>query len=168
MGAFLHIFNHSMMKGLAFLSAGSIVNQTGTRDIQRLRGVGRMMPLTTMSLFIALLGLGGVPATNGFISKFILFSSAIGAGMPLLAVVGVMNSALSMAYYLRIMKTFISTPAKGFNVKEAPRLMVAVTVVMAIIIVLVGLYPEPLIKFSEGASQSLVEGLEKYIGAVLQ
>ena len=168
MGAFLHIFNHSMMKGLAFLSAGSIVNQTGTRDIQGLKGVGRMMPLTTMSLFIALLGLGGVPATNGFISKFILFGSAIGAGMPLLAVVGVLNSALSMAYYLRIMKTFISTPAKGFNVKEAPRLMVAVTVAMAIIIVLVGLYPEPLIKFSEGAAQSLVEGLEKYIGAVLQ
>jgi len=76
MGTFLHVFNHSLMKGLAFLSAGSIVHQAETRDIRSLRGVGRMMPFTSFALFVALLGLGGVPATNGFISKFILFNSA--------------------------------------------------------------------------------------------
>ena len=166
MGTFLHVFNHSLMKGLAFLSAGSIVHQAETRDIQSLRGVGRMMPFTSFTLFVALLGLGGVPATNGFISKFILFSSALGAGMPLLAVIGVLNSAFSMAYYLRIMKTFISAP-EGLRVEEAPSLMVGVTVVMAALIVVFGLYPQPVIGFARRASLALVEGLGGYIEAVL-
>jgi formate hydrogenlyase subunit 3/multisubunit Na+/H+ antiporter MnhD subunit len=56
---FLHVFNHSMMKGMAFLAAGSIVHEAGTRDIKSLRGVGKMMPITSISLFITLLGLGG-------------------------------------------------------------------------------------------------------------
>jgi len=168
MGVFLHVFNHSLMKGMAFLSAGSIVHETGTRDIKRLRGVGRMMPYTTFTLFIALLGLGGVPATNGFISKFILFNSAIGAGMAWLAVAGVLNSALSMAYYLRVMKALISTPEdEGLKVHEAPALMVAVTVLMAALVVVFGLYPAPVISLATRASRALVDGMSRYIGAVL-
>ena len=168
MGTFLHVFNHSLMKGLAFLSAGSIVHQAETRDIQSLRGVGRMMPFTSFALFVALLGLGGVPATNGFISKFILFNSAIGAGMPLLAVVGVLNSAFSMAYYLIVMKAFISKPeGEGLKVREAPTLMVGVTVVMAVLIVVFGLYPAPIIRYAGSASRGLVDGIGRYIEAVL-
>ncbi|MFQ6052844.1 MAG: complex I subunit 5 family protein [Candidatus Bathyarchaeia archaeon] len=168
MGTFLHVFNHSLMKGLAFLSAGSIVHEAETRDIPSLRGVGRMMPFTSFTLFVALLGLGGVPATNGFISKFILFNSAIGAGMPWLAVVGVLNSAFSMAYYLRVMKTFISSPgAEGLKVGEAPSLMVGVTVVMAALIVILGLYPAPIISLANRASRALVLEMGRYIGAVL-
>jgi len=168
MGTFLHVFNHSLMKGLAFLSAGSIVHQAETRDINRLRGVGRMMPFTSFTLFVALLGLGGVPATNGFISKFILFSSALGAGMPLLAVIGVLNSAFSMAYYLRVMKAMVSKPEdEALKVREAPMLMVGVTIVMAALIVLFGLYPAPVIGFAMRASRALVDEMGGYIGAVL-
>jgi len=168
MGTFLHIFNHSLMKGLAFLSAGSLVHEADTRDIPSLRGIGRMMPFTSFALFIALLGLGGVPATNGFISKFILFSAAIGAGMPLLAVIGVLNSAFSMAYYLRLMKTMISKPeGEGLKVTEAPILMVGVTLVMAALIILFGLYPVPVIAFARRASHALFDGISAYIGAVL-
>lgn len=168
MGTFLHIFNHSIMKGLAFLSAGSIVHNAGTRDIQRLRGVGKKMPYTTFALFIALLGLGGVPATNGFISKFILFGSAIGAGMPLLAVVGVLNSAFSMAYYLRVMKTLVSKPEKEVpDVGEAPLIMVVVTSIMAAIILITGLFPNMIIEMAGRASESLITGLEYYIRALI-
>jgi len=168
MGTFLHVFNHSLMKGLAFLSAGSIVHEAETRDIESLRGIGRMMPFTSFTLFVALLGLGGVPATNGFVSKFILFNSAIGAGMPWLAVIGVLNSAFSMAYYLRVMKTMISKPeGEAMKVTEAPTLMVGVTIVMATLIVLLGLYPAPVLGFAMKASKALVEGMREYIGAVL-
>ncbi|KON31548.1 hypothetical protein AC482_00340 [miscellaneous Crenarchaeota group-15 archaeon DG-45] len=168
MGTFLHVFNHSLLKGLAFLAVGSIVHQAGTRDIQSLRGVGRMMPFTSFALFVALLGLGGVPATNGFISKFILFNSAIGAGMPLLTLIGVLNSAFSMAYYLLVMKTFISKPeGEGLKMGEAPALMVAVTVAMAALIVFFGLYPQPVIRYAAKASRGLVEGLSTYIEAML-
>jgi multicomponent Na+:H+ antiporter subunit D len=168
LGTFLHVFNHSMMKGMAFLSVGSIVHETGTRDINELRGVGRMMPYTTLTVIVAFLGLGGVPGTSGFISKFILFSSSIGAGLGILAVFGVLNSALSMAYYLRVVMILLNgEPIEGMTAKEAPALMLGVTVVMAIIVIVLGFYPDPIMTFASDASQTLIEGLANYIGVVL-
>lgn len=167
MALFLHIFNHSMMKGMAFLASGSIVHETGTRDINSLRGIGKMMPVTSISLFIALLGLGGVPGTNGFISKYHLFSAAFGSGLGWLGIMGVLNSALSMAYYIRIMQVLLASPKEGLKANEAPILMLTVTMAMAAIIVILGIWPAPLISFANSASQSLVEGLSTYIGAVL-
>jgi proton-translocating NADH-quinone oxidoreductase chain N len=167
MGLFFHIFNHSLMKGMAFLSAGSIVHETKTRDIQSLRGVGKMMPITSLSLFISLLGLGGVPGTNGFMSKYVLFASAFGSGLTWLGIMGVLNSALSMAYYIRIMQILLGHPKDGFRVSEAPTLMVAVTLLMALLIVLFGLWPAPIIEFTTQASEALVNGLSYYIGMVI-
>jgi proton-translocating NADH-quinone oxidoreductase chain N len=168
MGTFLHVFNHSLMKGLAFLATGNIVHETGTRDIKRLVGVGKRMPYTAFALFVALLGLGGIPSTSGFISKFILFSSAIGAGMPLLAVAGVLNSAFSMAYYMRVIKTFISTPIEEVEeAEEAPLSMLIVTLGMALLILLFGVYPAPTIIYASAASRALVERLEWFIALVV-
>lgn len=167
LGLFLHVFNHSLMKGLAFLSSGSIVHVTGTRDIGKLKGVGRAMPITTFTLFVAFLGLGGVPSTSGFVSKFILFGSTLEVGMWWLMLAGVLNSAFSMAYYLRVMKTLISVSAGEFGgVREAPGLMLAVTVIMASLIIIFGLWFTPTIEFADRASRALVEGLQNYWGAV--
>jgi proton-translocating NADH-quinone oxidoreductase chain N len=168
MGLFLHIFNHSLMKGMAFLSAGAIVHEAGTRDISKLKGVGRMMPFTTLSLFVALMGLGGVPATNGFISKFILFNSAIGSGLVWLAIMGVLNSALSMYYYLKTMTTLLATPNNETpRVHEAPILMTGVIVAIALLVILLGLFPGLIIGYASSASKALVDNLNQYIGAVL-
>jgi proton-translocating NADH-quinone oxidoreductase chain N len=167
MGLFLHVFNHSMMKGMAFLASGSIFHETDTRDLGRLRGVGKMMPITSVSLFIALLGLGGVPGTSGFISKYHLFSAAFGSGLGWLGIMGVLNSALSMAYYIRVMQVLMGSPEEGFKVHEAPIPMVIVTLVMAVIVVFLGVWPAPILNFASQASEALVEGLLHYIGAVL-
>jgi proton-translocating NADH-quinone oxidoreductase chain N len=168
MGTLLHIFNHSLMKGMAFLSVGSIVHETGTRSIKELNGIGRMMPFTTFTIIVAFLGLGGVPGTNGFISKFILFSASLGAGIPILAIAGVLNSALSMAYYLRVLMTLLNGKAENtIEAKEAPLLMVGVTMIMAILIIILGFYPSPIVEIASNASEALVEGLSNYIGAVL-
>ncbi len=167
-GLFLHVFNHSLMKGLAFLAAGSLIHVAHTRNIDELKGIGRAMPLTTAGLFISFMGLGGVPATSGFISKFMLFSSAIQSGMIWLAVIGVLNSALSMAYYLKVIKTLISDPLDSVKgLKEAPRLMVGVTVVMMLLVILFGVYPEPAVNFAQQAAEALVTGFNSYIGAII-
>ncbi len=108
----LHVFNHSLMKGLAFLSVGSMIHEAKTRDINELKGIGRKMPLTTISLFIALLGLGGIPGTGGYISKLLLFSSVIPIGYMWLTIMAVLNSAFSMGYYLMTMYTIVSTPVE--------------------------------------------------------
>jgi len=167
-GLFLHVFNHSLMKGLAFLSSGSIVHNANTRDVDELKGIGKVMPLTTAGLFVALMGLGGIPATAGFISKFMLFGSAIDAGLGWLTIAGVLNSAFSMAYYLRVIKNLIGEPSDAIKeLKEAPTLMVAVTSIMALLVILFGIYPEPAVHYAQLASEALVSGLSSYIGAVL-
>jgi NADH-quinone oxidoreductase subunit N len=127
-----------------------------------------MMPFTTLSLFVALMGLGGVPATNGFISKFILFNSAIGSGLVWLAVMGVLNSALSMYYYLKTMTTLLATPNNETpRVHEAPILMTGVIVAIALLVILLGLFPGLIIGYASSASKALVDNLNQYIGAVL-
>jgi proton-translocating NADH-quinone oxidoreductase chain N len=168
LGTMLHVFNHALMKGMAFLSVGSIVHETGTRDIEKLRGVGRMMPWTTLSIFVAFMGLGGVPGTSGFISKFILFNSSLGAGIPILAIAGVLNSTLSMAYYLRVLVALLSKKTEEtIEAHEAPFLMVGVGMLMAILIIVLGFYPGPIVGIASDASEALIEGLSNYIGAVL-
>jgi formate hydrogenlyase subunit 3/multisubunit Na+/H+ antiporter MnhD subunit len=168
MGTLLHILNHSLMKGMAFLAVGSIVHETGTRDLNKLNGIGKMMPVTTLAIIISFLGLGGVPGTSGFVSKFILFNSAIGSGLVILAIAGVLNSALSMAYYLRVLMVLLSGKVDTtLHVEEAPILMAGITAIMALLIIILGLYPGPFVSIASDASEALINGLSNYIGAVL-
>jgi NADH-quinone oxidoreductase subunit N len=170
LGCFLHIFNHSMMKGLAFLASGALVERAGTRNIEEMRGLGRHMPLTTLALTISLLGLGGVPSTNGFVSKFILFSSVLAPNVNLwwLAVAGVLNSALSIAYYIPVIMTLIARGTTRYEgLREAPILMLIPMVIMSLIIIVLGVYPSPIVEFADGASKSLVENLQSYIKSII-
>lgn len=170
LGSFLHVFNHSLMKGGAFLSSGAMIQRAETRNVDEMKGLGRAMPTTTIALTISVLGLGGVPMTAGFISKFILFSSALAPNVNLwwLAVAGVLNSALSIAYYLRIVQRLITKPARDFSaIREAPASMLVPVVVMTILIVVFGVYPLPIAQFADGAAKALTTGLQDYIRAIV-
>jgi len=156
-GLFLHVFNHSLMKGLAFLSAGSMIEEAGSRDIEKLRGIAKVMPITTLTMFIAMLGLGGIPGTAGFISKYLLFGSAIEPGYWWLTVIAALNSALSMVYYLRVMKALVGQPKEALKAaKEAPPFMLGVTVAMATLIILFGVWPAPMIAYATEAAKALL------------
>lgn len=170
LGSFLHIFNHSLMKGLAFLASGALVERVETRNLDEMKGLGRFMPLTTLALIISLLGLGGVPATAGFVSKFILFGSALAPGVDMwwLTLIGVLNSAFSIAYYLPIIRTLIATPTGApSGLKEAPASMLIPMCIMAVLIVVFGVYPQPILQLADGASKALTEGLQNYILKIL-
>ena len=166
MGLLLHIFNHSLMKGVAFLSAGSLIHHAETRDIDELKGIGRTMPLTSFTLVVAMLGLGGIPPLNGFISKFILFNSAIGSGLVWLTVAGVLNSALSMGYYLIVVRNLLATPEEDHGVHEAPLPMLVVTLFMAVLIIVFGVWPQPAIQLANKAAIGLVENVAEYVSAI--
>jgi len=159
MGALFHIFNDAMMKGLAFMCAGAFIYRTQTRDLKELSGIGRSMPVTGAALLIALLSLLGFPPLAGFVSKYILFTSAIEANMPLLAIAGVLNSAFSAAYYLRMIQILILAQPNGriAEVKEAPVSMLIPMCAMAFIVVLLGIWPEPIASFANNAAGALLD-----------
>jgi multicomponent Na+:H+ antiporter subunit D len=167
-GALLHIFNHGVMKGISFLCAGIFLSQVGTRKLNELSGVGRKLPITTIILSITFLSLIGVPPLSGFVSKFILFTSGIVAGMTWLVIAGIVNSAISAGYYLRFLKALIrfSSNPKIEEAREASPLMLASPLILLSLLVVFGVWPQPLIELSNQAALSLL-AVEKYVSTVL-
>lgn len=76
-GALLHVLNHSLFKSLLFYSAGSVYQQTHTRDMEKLGGLIKHMPRTAFTFLIGALAIGGMPPFNGFISEFLIYSGLI-------------------------------------------------------------------------------------------
>ncbi|MDP2336534.1 MAG: proton-conducting transporter membrane subunit [Bacteroidota bacterium] len=76
-GALLHVLNHSLFKSLLFYSAGSVYQQTHTRDMDDLGGLIKRMPKTALLFLIGAIAIGGLPPFNGFISEFILYSGLL-------------------------------------------------------------------------------------------
>lgn len=77
-GALLHTLNHSLVKSLLFYAAGSVYQQTHTRDMEKLGGLNKYMPKTAIIFLIGAIGIAGILPLNGFISEFVLYSGIIG------------------------------------------------------------------------------------------
>ncbi len=75
MGALLHTLNHALFKSLLFLGAGAVVRATGTREIDRLGGLARRMPLTAVAFGIGSVAIVGLPPLNGFVSEWVVFGA---------------------------------------------------------------------------------------------
>ena len=90
-GALLHTLNHSLFKSLLFFGAGSVYQQTHTRNIERLGGLIKKMPLTALMFLIGSMAIGGVPPFNGFVSEFIIYT---GLFKGLLGIQGITQSIL--------------------------------------------------------------------------
>ena len=154
-----HIMNHAVMKGSAFIAVAGIVIALGSTHLDKIKGLGRKMPITALGLMISLLALAGVPPLNGFWSKLMLFGSALDAGpllgwAPWLAIAGVLNSALSLAYYAWIIRKMYFEGETEKRVSE-PKAVIAVMIFSIIFMVGLGVYPEPLIEFAKIAAPTL-------------
>ncbi|MDC6690147.1 proton-conducting transporter membrane subunit, partial [Leclercia adecarboxylata] len=75
-----HILNHDTFKASLFMAAGIIDHETGTRDMRKLGGLRKLMPITGALAIIASLAMAGIPLLNGFLSKEMLFAEALTAG----------------------------------------------------------------------------------------
>lgn len=75
--AVFHTLNHAVFKGALFLVTGIVEHETGTRDVRRLRGLARSMPLTGAAAGMAALALAGIPPLNGFVSKEMFFEATL-------------------------------------------------------------------------------------------
>jgi NADH-quinone oxidoreductase subunit N len=140
-GGMYHILTHVFMKGGAFIVVAMVFILMGTEDIMDYKGLYKRYPLVALCMAIFLLSLVGLPPFGGFFSKFVLFSSAVNASgwYIWLAVAGVLNSALSLYYYARVLRFMYSS--EGVDVKETekkklPRALAAAMVIAAIMVVL--------------------------------
>jgi len=158
-GSLYHILNHAVMKGMAFIAIAGIVTTLAVTNLDKLQGLGRKMPITALALVISLFSLAGIPPLSGFWSKLMLFGSALDAGStlwwaPWLAIAGVLNSALSLAYYGWITRKMYFEGEKQKRVKES-KPIIAVMIFSMIFLIGFGVYPEPLMQFVEFATPEI-------------
>ncbi|MGK2859789.1 MAG: proton-conducting transporter transmembrane domain-containing protein [Thermoanaerobaculia bacterium] len=78
-GALLHVWNHGLFKSLLFLSAGSAIEASHTREIDRMGGLARRMPWTALAFLTGAIAICGLPPLNGFVSEWLIYVSAFTA-----------------------------------------------------------------------------------------
>jgi len=115
-GALFHVLNHAIMKGALFFCAGIMITEAGTRDVQGFSGFSRQQPAIVFAFIIASLGMIGIPPINGFASKWLICLAAVEAGYAVLAVIILMASAITAAYYFRVIQVLFSGPPKQSSV----------------------------------------------------
>lgn len=163
-GGIFYTLAHAFMKGGAFIAAGAVVWMITTQrtgDLQvpdhldNFRGLGKRMPLVALCMTVFVFALAGIPLTSGFMAKFVLFSSAVQAGMTWLAVIAILNSALSLFYYARLIRYMYFLPPEGKKIglpfPYAAALLLAAAGVFAM-----GLWPEPFLQWAMEAAKVLI------------
>ena len=151
-----YLGGYAAMNLAAFFAVIVISNKTGSDEIEDLAGMGRRAPLLAAVLSLALLSLTGIPPTVGFMGKLFLFNAAVNADLAWLAVVGVVNSAVSAYYYVNIVKVMYLREAKDDSpIGPALPEGVALTVTGGGVIVL-GLWPGGLLEVARTAAEGLL------------
>jgi NADH-quinone oxidoreductase subunit N len=108
-------------------------------------------PTAAVLMLIFLLSLAGIPPTAGFIGKYFLFAAAIQTGHNVLAVIAVLNAAISVYFYLRIVVSmFMRDATEKTGMTFAPGLTIALGVAL-ILTMLIGVYPNPFIALAQHA-----------------
>ncbi len=134
--AMLHILAHASFKAALFMVAGIVDHETHTRDIRRLGGLRRAMPLTFSIALIASLSMAGVPPLNGFLSKELMLENAAHTTL-LVALLALAGAALSVAYTFRFLShTFLGAEREhhpkahdpGPGLWAAPALLAALVI----------------------------------------
>src|SRR5437870_539824 len=139
-GGMLHVFVYAAMKAGAFLVVAGTEARGIPDDMEAYKGLSRRMPFLAFAMTVFLFSLAGIPPLGGFFSKFVLFSSAVNAAsfngwFLALAVSGVLNSALSLYYYARVVwYMYILDPEGEARKVEVPRAIEgAVFIALAIV-----------------------------------
>ncbi|OFV66338.1 MAG: NADH:quinone oxidoreductase subunit N [Candidatus Syntrophoarchaeum butanivorans] len=161
-GGILHIFSHALMNGGAFIlasivAAGVIARaKPGEEDnLENYAGLGKVAPVSALLMAILMLSLGGVPPLFGFFSKAVIFLSAIKADLLWLAIIGVLNSALSLYYYARVVMYMYWKDPVLERVNE-PLLYVLPVAIATVGVLLLGLYP-PTYRWAFEAAHTLLQ-----------
>jgi hydrogenase-4 component B len=147
-----HLLNHACFKGLLFLNAGTFEFVTGERDLNRLGGLGRLVPVTAACTVVASLSIAGLPPFNGFSSKWLLYHASVwgsrGPCVPFLlfGVVAIFISAVTLAIFVKFLgATIWGSPGPAVvdieRHREGPWIGPS-QAVLAVLCVGLGVYPQ--------------------------
>lgn len=159
-GALLHFVFHAFIKCALFLTAGIFIFRTGKTKVDSYSGIGKQMKVTLWCYTFASLALIGIPPMSGFVSKWYLAQGALQSDTGVFRMLGpvvlLLSALLTAGYLLPItVKGFL--PGKDAEIeekKERVDIMTAALLVLTVITVILGIWPNPLIKYVGGIAAS--------------
>ena len=153
-GAMLHIWNHALMKGLMFLAAGSVLHGTGSKDMERLGGLMKRMPVTGAVMMAGALAIAGIPPLNGFVSEWLMYMAVLNGGLEftgagqvvLLLAVGALAliGGLALICFVRLIGIVLLGDGRSEEARhahESPAWMTASMAILAGLCALSALFP---------------------------
>ncbi|MGB1561727.1 MAG: monovalent cation/H+ antiporter subunit D family protein [Sinimarinibacterium flocculans] len=156
--AFLHLFNHGLIKGGLFAVVGIVLLRTGGTSLDHFAGLARRMPGTFATLLLGGLGLIGVPLTAGFVSKWALAQALIGAQQWWVLAAMLASSLLALVYVGRIIEAaWFREPPGGEAAPAAPGMSVAVWM-LALLTLWIAVDSSAIAGVASHAAQTLLGG----------
>ncbi len=145
-----HVVNHALFKGLLFLGVGAVFFRTGELNMYKLGGLWRKMPITFLCTLVAALAISGIPPLNGFASKTLLHHAIVEAfehrelvSLRWAEIIFIITGGGTLGSFMKlIIFTFLGKRDERFDgVKEAPAIMLVAMYLIAVPIVLLGVFP---------------------------
>jgi multicomponent Na+:H+ antiporter subunit D len=129
----IHLFNHALMKGALFMAMGCVMYSVGSVRIERMAGLGKVMPWTMAAFVGGGLSLIGVPLTVGFVSKWYLVQAALENGNWPVAAVVMVGSLMALVYIWKVVEVaYFQSPDPDHTIREAPLGMLIPTWILVI------------------------------------
>ncbi|MDA0330006.1 MAG: monovalent cation/H+ antiporter subunit D family protein [Gemmatimonadetes bacterium] len=129
----LHLFNHALMKGALFMAMGCVMYSVGSVRIEKMAGLGKVMPWTMAAFVGGGLSLIGVPFTVGFVSKWYLVQAALEQGMWPVAAVVMVGSLMALVYIWKVVEVaYFQAADPDHQIREAPLSMLVPTWVLVL------------------------------------
>ena len=160
-GAVMHVVYHAIVKGLLFMVVGIVIQTTKERDIQNLGGLGKALPAVCLTAAVGVLGISGMPPLGIFNSEWMIFSGGFETEYPTILTIGtLLGSIFTVIYALRFFGSiFLGDQRPKQLPKKASRALVIPTVAVAVLLLLEGILPGPLLAWVTQGVQSIVGGL---------
>ena len=153
--ALFYCLAHTVMAAGTFIIIAALVYVKIGENLEDYAGLWKRAPFMAFAMMIILLSLAGIPPLVGFWGKFWLFMSAIEAGMVWLAVIGVLNSALSLYYYFAVVKFMFFKEPSSHEKLEIPVSATIAVAIALLCVILFGLFPDAFMELCFEATEGL-------------
>ncbi len=157
-GGMLYILTHSIAKAGLFLCCGIVEHNIHTKDLSKMGGLLKNMPVTAAAFILCAFSVMGIPPFSGFFAKYLVVAGAVDAGQPIIAGVFILGAVMTVMYLIRLFKlVFLGKPREEYaDIKEGTREMTGAALTLAIVSLAMGFvmaWPSGLAALIEGGLQ---------------
>ncbi len=158
LGAGVQMFSHGIMTALFFAVVGMIYDQAHTREINKLGGMNKVMPLVTLAFIVGGMVSMGMPGFSGFIAEFPIFMGVWGRS-PWIAILAAISIVITASYILRIIgRVFFSRMPEDLegHIKDVTALDKVALVFLSAILIVIGVYPDIMVVMVESGVNNIL------------